>query len=241
MLRSLSLLLSAAALLCGCATQYDIAGNSSIAEVDGHMLYLRVMGDGVERMSCSIDSCEVVHGRFSFGGEMDSVVMAQVYMGNELMMPIVLENGQLRVKLDPVGQTVEGGLLNKRLYNFLQKRDRLENQLWQAEQECIRALRSGKGNIVELHETLRRRAAKLNRQIEEAETRFVVDNYTNALGPGYYIMLCNQQIFPVMTEQLRHIADGAPDDFLNHPFINNYLRMAGYDFSLRPHRKPSKR
>lgn len=241
MLRSLSLLLSAAALLCGCATQYDIAGNSSIAEVDGHMLYLRVAGDGVEQISCSIDSCKVVHGRFRFGGEMDSVVLAQVCLGNELMMPIVLENGSMQVSLDPVGQTVVGGELNKRLYNFLQKRDRLENQLWQAEQECIRALRSGKGNIVELHETLRRRAAKLNRQIEEAETRFVVDNYTNALGPGYYIMLCNQQIFPVMTEQLRRIADEAPDDFFHNPFINNYLHMAGYDFSQRPRRKPSKR
>lgn len=241
MLRQISYLLASAALLCGCGAQYDIAGNSSIAEVDGHMLYLRVAGDGVEQMNCPIDSCKVVHGRFRFGGEMDSVVLAQVFMGDELMMPIVIENGPLQVNLDPIGQTVVGGELNKRLYSFLQRRDRLENQLWQAEQECIRMLRSGKGDVVEAHETLRRRARKLNKQIEEAETRFVVDNYSNALGPGYYIMLCNQQIFPVMTKQLQHIADEAPDDFLLNPFIHNYLHMAGYDFSRRPLRKPSRR
>lgn len=194
------------------------------------MTYLRVTGDGVDQPSCSIDSCRVVHGRFNFGGEMDSVVLAQVYLSNAMMVPVVLEKEPLLINIDPVGQEVRGGRLNERLYKFLQKRDRLENQLWQAEQECIKKLRNNKEDILSAHEELRKRSLKLNQQIEEAETRFVVDNYTNALGPGYFIMLCNQQIFPAMTKQLETIADGAPAEFLCHPYIHNYLIMAGYDF-----------
>lgn len=217
-----------------CASQYDIAGNSTLEEVDGHTLYLRVLGQDADMSVCAIDSCRVVHGRFRFGGEMDSVMFAQVCLGNEIMMPIVLENGALQVTIDPMGQHVMGGALNKRLYDFLQKRDRLENQLWDAEQECIRTLRHGNCNIHETHERLRRKSDKLNNLIQEAETRFVEENYSNALGPGYFMLLCNQQISPVLTEQIRRIADGAPEGFLSHPFIHNYLHSAGYEFKATP-------
>lgn len=219
--------------LTSCASQYDIAGRSTLDEVDGHMLYLCIAGDSVEHYICSIDSCQVEHGRFRFSGVVDSVVLAQVCIGKEMMLPIVLENGQLQMSINAVEQTVQGGQLNKRLYTFLQKRNRLENQLWQAEQECIRSMRMGNCSIKEAQERLRKRASRLNRQIEEAETQFVEDNYSNALGPGYFIMLCNQQIFPTMTEQLRQIVNNAPDAFFQNPYIINYLRMAGYDINQR--------
>lgn len=223
--------------LCSCAGQYDIAGSSSLEEVDGHMLYLRVTGDGIERQVCSIDSCQVVHGRFRFGGNVDSVVLAQICVGNEAMMPVVIEDGALEIKIDPMGQLVEGGQLNKRLYAYLHKRDRLENELWEAEQDCIRMLRHGKNMEPKAYSRLKKRASRLDEEITEAETQFVIDNFDNALGPGYFIMLCNQQIFPVMTEQLQFIADKAPSSFFLNPFIRNYLLMAGYDFkSSRPTR-----
>lgn len=236
LLHTLLLLLT----LCSCATQYDIAGNSSLDEVDGHMVYLRV-NNGMVGNAGSIDSCRVVHGRFRFGGAVDSVVMAQMYMGKDILMPIVIENGELQVTIDPMGQAVKGGALNKRLYDFLQKRDRLENEMWQAEHECIRALRSGRANLHEARAKLRVRTNKLARQIEEAESRFIAENYDNALGPGYYIMLCDQQIFPTMTEQLQRIADKAPMEFLMNPYINHYLHVAGYDFSRRSRPRPSRR
>lgn len=220
-----------ALLLTSCATQYDIAGNSSLDEVDGHMLYLRVTGDGTNVMVSSLDSCQVEHGRFRFGGDVDSIMLAQVYMGNDLMMPIVIENGDLKVSIDQMGQYVEGGNLNKILYKFLEKRDQLESKIWQAENECIRDLRNGKDNPATVREKMKRRTNSLSKEIEDEEVRFIKDNYDNALGPGYFIMLCNQQIFPKMTEQFRRIVEDAPPEFFLNPYINNYLHMAGYDFS----------
>ena len=222
--------------LSSCATQYDIAGNSSLDEVDGHMLYLRVTGNSGESDVWSLDSCRVEHGRFRFGGAVDSVVLAHVYLGNDLMMPIVIENGDLQVSINQMGQYVEGGQLNKRLYDFLKKRERLENEIWQVENECIHALSKGRASVSEVREKMRRRTSALNEQIEESEVRFIRENYDNALGPGYFIMLCNQQIFPTMTEQLKRIADEAPPTFLSHPYISNYLRMAGYSFK-RPRQR----
>lgn len=112
-------LLAALLTLCSCATQYDIAGNSSLDDVDGHMLYLRVAGSGMDRGECSIDSCKVVHGRFRFGGVVDSIVLAQVFVGNDAMLPVVIEDGELQISMGLAGPTVEGGQLNKRLYDFL--------------------------------------------------------------------------------------------------------------------------
>lgn len=228
-----------ALLLSSCGTQYDIAGNSSLEEVDGRMLYLRVTAGDSDFMVCSLDSCQVEHGRFRFGGDVDSIMLAQVYMGNDLMMPIVIEDGPLQVSIDQMGQYVEGGRLNKVLYKFLEKRDQLESKIWQAENACIRALREGNENPASVREKMRRRTNSLNKEIEDEEVRFIKDNYDNALGPGYFIMLCNQQIFPEMTAQFHRIVDDAPQHFLLNPFINNYLHMAGYDFS-RQHKKGKK-
>ena len=97
-----------------CADQYNIAGNSSIASLDGRMLYLKV-SDG-ERTS-AIDSSEVIHGRFNFMGMVDSIMMGALYMDNESVLPLVIENGNLTIKMDNTEQRVSGGPLNDRLYH----------------------------------------------------------------------------------------------------------------------------
>ena len=65
-----------------------VKGSSSLDELEGKMLTLKVYVDGEMR---SIDSTRVVHGRFSFGGGMDSTMLANVFWGNVSLMPIVLE------------------------------------------------------------------------------------------------------------------------------------------------------
>lgn len=99
--------MACAAALTSCAEQCNIVGNSSIGGLDGQMLYLRVTQDG--STVTYQDSCEVIHGRFSFYSELDSTIVAQLYMGNERLMPVVLEEGNLDVRVDHVGQSVKGG------------------------------------------------------------------------------------------------------------------------------------
>lgn len=215
--------LSCLLLLSSCAEQYNIAGNASVSFLDGRMLYLRVSPDGIQE-NC-VDSCEVVHGRFSFIGDIDSVVMAQLYMDNESMMPLVIENGKLTVQVDNIGQRVMGSPLNDRLYGYQQKKSRLENEMWEVQQKAIRMVRAG-STPEDVSKKLSPKAEKLNKEIEELETDFIMDNYDNVLGPGFFIQLCNQYPYPVMTEQITRIVKKAPSSFLNHPFVRHYVRAA---------------
>ena len=185
-----------------CTDQCNIAGNSTVASLDGRMLYLRTSQDGYT--TASLDSCEVIHGRFSFFSNVDSVVVAQLYMGEESIMPVVLENGDLNVEVDHVWQRISGGPLNDRLYKFMQKKNRIENQQWELDQKCMRMIHAG----------------------HSPESNFIKDNYNNPLGPGCFIWLFSQYPYPVITKQINDIIKNAPSSFINEPCIQGYLRRA---------------
>ena len=60
-------------------------------------LYLKVSPDGIA--STDLDSCKVVHGRFNFYGAIDSTCMAQLYMGDTRVMPLVIEASTVTVSI----------------------------------------------------------------------------------------------------------------------------------------------
>lgn len=213
----------ALSMLTSCAEQCNIAGNSTVGSLDGQMLYLRVSHDGMT--TSSLDSCEVIHGRFSFFSNVDSIMVAQLYMGNESLMPVVLENGNLNVEVDHVWQRVSGGPLNDRLYKFMQKKTRIENQQWELDQKCMRMMHEGHSPEA-IRRVIAPKAAKLAKDLENLEIRFIKDNYENPLGPGCFMWLFGQYPLPIMTDQIKRIVQDAPQCFLHDPFVCNYLRRA---------------
>lgn len=226
-------LFSALLVLTSCTGEYTIAGNSSVSDLDGRMLYLRAQREThgnvasfvrVEQTRC-IDSCKVVHGRFNFVGDVDSVMVAMLYSDNNYVMPVVIENGNLSVQVDNIGQRVTGSPLNDRLYKFIEKRNRLDNELWEVQQKCIRMMREG-ATPEEIEKHVAKKVEKLNKRSTQLETEFVMENYDNVLGSGYFMLLCSQYPTPIMTEQIAKIVKEAPEPFLNNPFVNNYVRVA---------------
>ena len=208
------LLLSLCGLSTSCTEQYNIAGNSSVPCLDGRMLYLRVNPDSCFRetaiTSVCVDSCKVVHGRFSFEGNVDSATMAMLYTGTDCVMPLVLENGNLNIQVDNVVQRVSGGPLN---------------EMWELQQKTIRMMREG-SSPEDIQRKVGKKAEKLMNQTEELETQFVQDNYDNVLGPGFFMLLCSQYPTPIMTRQISRIVDRAPDNFMRHPFVRRYVHEA---------------
>ena len=74
--------------LTACSSQYNIDGSSSLACLDGKKLYLRVPNTkGEAAKNVNLDSCVVVHGRFSFGGRIDSRALAEKYGGEPHRLP----------------------------------------------------------------------------------------------------------------------------------------------------------
>lgn len=210
-------------MLSSCAEQYNIAGNSSLPRLNGQMLYLRT--NVTTEPKTIVDSCEVVHGQFSFFGEIENAIFAQLYLGKECVLPIVLESGNTKITVDNLRQKVKGGKLNDRLYNFFEKRSKLEAQLWEIDQEYYQKLRTGKATEVN-YKDIQERAKKLVEKIEDLEVRFVMDNYDNPLGPGYFLLLTEAYPTPVMTNQLQRIYDKAPKAFKHHPAVARFVREA---------------
>ncbi|MEE1415596.1 MAG: DUF4369 domain-containing protein [Prevotellamassilia sp.] len=226
------LILSSLLLLTSCAEQYNIAGNSNIPCLDGRMLYLRVSSsdDGRIRtiqqtVSVCLDSCKVVHGKFNFEGDVDSTMMAMIYTGNQCVMPLVLENGRLSIQVDNATQSVTGGPLNDRLYKFFKKRSRLDNEMWELQRQTMQLMRDGY-SPAEVQQRVGKKLSQLNKRTEDLESKFVMDNYDNVLGPGFFRMLCSQYPTPIMTQQISRIVNSAPSRFLNDPFVNAYVRQA---------------
>ena len=61
--------------LVSCASEYQIEGNSSVARLDGKLLFVKVPVDG---KLINVDSAEVVHGLFEMQGEVDSAQIASL-------------------------------------------------------------------------------------------------------------------------------------------------------------------
>src|SRR5574344_155244 len=137
-LSNLLCLISCMLIFPSCSEQYNISGDSSVTTLDGRMLYLKI--PTANDVMHNLDSCEVVHGKFNFMGMVDSTVMGEIYMDNDGMMPIVVENGNVSIMINDTEQKVIGGVLNKRLYNFIEAKRRI--------QEDIMSLASNEANMI---------------------------------------------------------------------------------------------
>ena len=210
------------AMLVSCADQYKIAGNTSVPMLDGRMLYLKVVSNN---NVYNIDSCEVIHGKFNFMGWMDSIMMAELYMGDESVMPLVLENGNLTVRIGTGDQRVVGGSLNEKLYHFIEKKTRIDNQMNELANWEIQLIMNGEYDEKK-REKYQKEVYKLSEKAEQLETQFIRENYDNVLGPGVFMLLCGQYRYPIITDQIKEIMHGATLAFKSHPFVRDYMRTA---------------
>ena len=121
--------------LASCTRKYKVEGSSSVTSLDGKMLYLKTLKDG---QWVTVDSAEVIHGLFSMRGRVDSVIMATLYMNDEGIMPLVLEDGKIEVSISNTQLTAKGTALNNLLYEFIEKRNALELQIEELDRKSTR-------------------------------------------------------------------------------------------------------
>ena len=91
--------------LASCTRKYKVEGSSSVTSLDGKMLYLKTLKDG---QWVTVDSAEVIHGLFSMRGRVDSVIMATLYMNDEGIMPLVLEDGKIELDRKEARMVLDG-------------------------------------------------------------------------------------------------------------------------------------
>ena len=217
----LSLLLGAFGMM-SCTDQYMVSGVSNVQGLDGKMLFLKVF-DGSE--AHTIDSSRVVHGKFSFKGVMDSVVMANLFYDGGSVMPVVLEDGEVSVKIDVNTQTATGTPLNDSLSSFIQKKARIDAQMSELPHMESQMIMDGVDHD-EVIAVLSEQARDLEAQNDELISGFIRANYNNVLGPGIFMILTSALSYPILNPQIEAIISQAPPYFLSNRYVQEYIKAA---------------
>lgn len=208
--------------LVSCANTYHVEGASSVTSLDGSKLYLRALKGGEVK---NIDSCDVIHGKFVFQGVLDTVRMANLFMDSESILPIVLEQGEINIKIDNANQVVSGTPLNDKLYEFLDKHKQLGNRYNELSHQHSRMLLDGMDED-SINTQLNAEAALIMQEEDRLVTTFIVDNFNNVLGPGVFMMLTSGFRYPILTPQIEDIMSKATDKFKNDPYVKEYYQTA---------------
>lgn len=222
--------------LTSCTKSYYIHGTSNISSLDGRQLYLKGgSGDSL----ITLDSCEVVHGNFSFKGTLDSVQVAQIYMDDmNLQFPIVLEEGDIQLKLDNTLLRVSGTPLNEKLNSFWTKFTQLRNQFIEIDHEEGVSIMNGHDEEA-TNARLIKKALLVYANIDKLFTAFVTNNFDNTLStwgfltrvsydmtPNAYPIWMNDYLYANAVSQLpswvEFIMAKAPDVFKNNAAIKDF-------------------
>ena len=189
--------LLAFATLTSCANSYNIQGSSNVSILDGRMLYLKVYNDGELK---NVDSCEVVHGQFHFQGTVDSAKMTTLFMDDKSVMPVVLESGDITVRIDNTQQVVTGTTLNEKLFKFIDEYNKLDNQVVDLGHKQSQAIMDGEDEMV-VNERLNKEAMQIAQKKDELQTSFIEENFENVLGPGVFFMLTAGYPYPELVRE----------------------------------------
>lgn len=205
-----------------CANSYNIQGTSNVSTLDGRMLYLKIVKNNELK---SIDSCEVVHGQFHFNGTLDSVRMANIYMDNESVMPVVIESGDINIKIDNTQQVISGTPLNDKLFKFMKKYDQLQNQNAELVHKHDQAIMDGR-DMATVNQQLAAEAASIDQKLDDLVTGFITENFDNVLGPGVFFMATINNTYPMLDPWIEDIMSKATDNFKNDPYVKDYYAKA---------------
>jgi len=211
--------------LISCAEQftesYSIQGTSTVSLLDGSKLYLKVLsGQDLK----NIDSCEVVHGSFGFTGKLDTMQLAML-TSQEAGMPLVIENGDIKVSIDRTGNKVSGSPMNDSLYNYMDKLRQLQGQRADLGHKEAQMILEGLDEQTIVSQ-LSVENQQLLMQIDSLETNFILINIDNVLGPCAFQILTSDYNYPVLTPQIEEIMSKASDKFKNDPYVKDYYAKA---------------
>lgn len=208
--------------LASCTSSYNIQGSSNVSTLDGRMLYLKVLSNNDFK---KIDSCDVIHGQFQFCGTFDTVRLANIFMDDESILPLVIESGDITIKLDNTQQIVSGTPLNDELFKFFNKYNQLKNQEAELLHTHDRAIMDG-SDMDAVTRKLNDEAMRLTAEEDKLVTTFVTENFDNVLGPGVFFMMTIGYRYPELTPWIEDIMSKATDKFKNDPYVKDFYQKA---------------
>ncbi|MDR0657571.1 MAG: DUF4369 domain-containing protein [Mediterranea sp.] len=216
-------------MLTSCGRQYKIEGLSSINRLDGKMLFVKTLRqDGGWTV---VDSAEIIHGMFTMKGKVDTVLFASLFMNDDNIMPLVVENGNIKVSIAYDGVKAGGTPMNDALYGFIEKKNGFDLKIEELESKEARMMLDGV-DLKEIYEEINREGEILTKASREHVKKFISDNYETILGPNVFVMLCNSLPYPVLTPQIDDILKDAPYTFKSHRLVKEFTAKARENMQL---------
>lgn len=213
--------LCAAAALASCSSSYNIQGTSDVQNLDGHMMYIKAL-EGSELKN--IDSCDVLHGKFEFRGNIDTVKVGTLFINNEGVMPIVLEEGDITIKFNTAKQTCTGTFLNDKLNDFIEKYNQITSQIADLSHQEAQAMMNGEDmNLV--YRDLQKKSISLNEESDNLITTFIEQNFDNVLGPFVFRMVTDTEI-PMTNAWIEALMVKATEKFKNDRYVKEFMDEA---------------
>ncbi len=226
----------AGVILASCATQYHVDGRTDRGMLEGKMLYVKVF-DRDDLVT--IDSCQVCHGQLTFTGELDTAQFVSIYMDDQYVGPLVLEEGVISLKLNELQSEIMGSPYNDSLNVFLgefQRFFRARMQLGEEYQRCQKSSAqlildglTEEESILASHKRISQvldSLAELDARQDAFETSFIVRNSNNILGPGLFMFMTWRQPYPYLTPQIEEILLRSYPYLKSHPYVQRYVDAA---------------
>ena len=209
-----------ALLLPSCAS-YRVEGTTNVRTLNGQHLYLKVPYQGG---ILDLDSCEVIHGAFQMGGELDSVVLGELYLGSESLMPIVVEKGKINISIENSGLEASGTPLNERLYGFIREKNLLEERLSDIHHKQMQQIMDGV-SADEAERQAEMESEALAEEMNQLIANFVTSNFDNPLAVQIFSIYCMSFPQPTINKTIQEILDKAPTSFKEDAFVKEYIQL----------------
>ncbi|MBQ9652291.1 MAG: DUF4369 domain-containing protein [Prevotella sp.] len=210
------------ALFTSCAQTYNIQGSSDLAALDGQKLYLKIYDNNDLK---NVDSCEVIHGQFHFGGVVDTISMTTLFMDDMSLLPVVLEEGNVTMKLDNMQRKVSGTPLNDKLAEFMDKYSKIEGQISDLSHQHSQAIMNGEDEEV-VNTRLSRIADRLLGEEDKLVTSFIEENFDNVLGPGVFFLMTAGSPYPELQPWIEALMSKATDYFKSNAYVRDFYDKA---------------
>jgi hypothetical protein len=152
-------------------------------------------------------------------------------MDDESIMPLVVEDGNIKISIDNTQMSAKGTPLNDALYEFIEKKNSMDLKIEELERKEARMVMNG-ADFAVIHEELNKEGEALAKEMNEYVKQFISTNYDNVLGPSVFMMLCSNLPYPVMTPQIQDIMKDAPVTFKDNCMIKEFVSKAKENMQL---------
>ena len=142
-----------------------------------------------------------------------------------LMMPVVVEKGEIEIRIDNTSRIVSGSPLNDKLYEFIHRHDQIGSEMNELGHRQSQMLLEGIDEET-INRQLSAQAARLAQQEDSLVTNFIVENFDNILGPGVFMMMTGNYQYPILTPQIEDIMSKATKKFKEDPYVKQYYQTA---------------